>query len=69
MLGQETVGAGGLAFALRYPGMLGDTVLVVAALSATVGEFVGPVSLRTALKRAGEVDEARAAPTSQRAPA
>jgi Kef-type K+ transport system membrane component KefB len=59
----------GLAFALRFPGMLGDTVLVVAALSATVGEFVGPPRLRIALKRAGEVDEARAAPVSQRAPA
>ena len=58
----------GLAFALRFPGMLGDTVLVVAALSATVGEFVGPASLRMALKRAGEIDEARAAPISQRAP-
>jgi hypothetical protein len=60
----------GLAFALRFPGMLGDTVLVVAALSATVGEFVGPARLRVALKRAGEMDDAPpAAPTSQRAPA
>jgi Kef-type K+ transport system membrane component KefB len=59
----------GLAFALRFPGMLGDTVLVVAALSATVGEFVGPASLRMALRRAGEIDDTRAAPVSQRAPA
>jgi len=58
----------GLAFALRFPGTVGDTVLVVAALSATVGEFVGPVRLRNALRRAGEIDEA-ASPTSQRAPA
>jgi hypothetical protein len=60
----------GLAFALRFPGMLGDTVLVVAALSATVGEFVGPARLRVALKRAGEMDDSPpAAPTPQRAPA
>jgi Kef-type K+ transport system membrane component KefB len=60
----------GLAFALRFPGMLGDTVLVVATLSATVGEFVGPARLRVALKRAGEMNEGgAAAPTSQRAPA
>jgi Kef-type K+ transport system membrane component KefB len=60
----------GLAFALRFPGNLGDTVLVVAALSATLGEFVGPPRLRISLKRAGEMDEgAQPAPTSQRAPA
>jgi Kef-type K+ transport system membrane component KefB len=59
----------GLAFALRFPGMLGDTVLVVAALSATVGEFVGPPRLRISLRRAGETDDGAGAPTSQRAPA
>ena len=59
----------GLAFALRFPGMLGDTVLVVAALSATVGEFVGPARLRVALRRAGEMNESTPAPTPQRAPA
>ncbi|HEX8789541.1 MAG TPA: potassium transporter Kef, partial [Polyangiaceae bacterium] len=36
----------GLAFALRFPGNIGDTVLVVAAVSATFGEFVGPARLR-----------------------
>jgi hypothetical protein len=46
----------GLAFALRFPGTVGDTVLVVAALSATVGEFVGPARLRRALQLAGEID-------------
>jgi hypothetical protein len=45
----------GLAFALRFPGPVGDTVLAVAALSATVGEFVGPLRLRRALMAAGEV--------------
>jgi hypothetical protein len=45
----------GLAFALRFPGLVGDTVLVVAVLSATVGEFVGPVRLRRTLQAAGEI--------------
>jgi len=57
----------GLAFALRFPGIVGDTVLVVAALSATVGEFVGPVRLRNALQRAGEIEPA--VQTSQKAAA
>jgi hypothetical protein len=48
----------GLAFALRFPGPVGDTVLAVAALSATVGEFVGPVRLRRALSIAGEIEDA-----------
>jgi Kef-type K+ transport system membrane component KefB len=47
----------GLAFALRFPGAVGDTVLVVAAVSATVGEFVGPARLRMALQAAGEIDD------------
>jgi hypothetical protein len=46
----------GLAFALRFPGAVGDTVLVVAVLSATIGEFVGPVRLRRTLQMAGEID-------------
>jgi hypothetical protein len=47
----------GLAFALRFPGKVGDTVLAVAVLSATVGEFVGPVRLRRALRSAGEIED------------
>lgn len=47
----------GLAFALRFPGPVGDTVLVIATLSATVGEFVGPLRLRRALILAGELPE------------
>ncbi len=46
----------GLAFALRFRGVVGDTVLAVAALSAMLGEFVGPVRLRNALRAAGEID-------------
>jgi len=46
----------GLAFALRFPGAVGDTVLGVAAITATFGEFVGPVRLRRALQAAGEIE-------------
>lgn len=52
----------GLAFALRFPGLVGDTVLTIAVLSATVGEFIGPARLRRALHAAGEIGEAE--PTS-----
>ncbi len=47
----------GLVFALRFPGTVGDTVLVAAVLSATVGEFLGPIRLRLALEKAGELGE------------
>jgi len=52
----------GLAFALRFPGQVGDTVLVVAATSALFGEFVGPYRLRRSLEDAGEVDRAAIPP-------
>lgn len=48
----------GLAFALRFPGPLGDTVLMTAAVITLLGEFVGPGSLRRALRSAGEIDDA-----------
>jgi len=54
----------GLAFALRFPGVVGDTVLVVSALAATVGEFVGPTRLRRALVAAGEIIEPKKAPAA-----
>ena len=44
----------GLAFALRFPGRIGDTVLVCAAAATLLGELVAPVGLRAALRRAGE---------------
>jgi Kef-type K+ transport system membrane component KefB len=61
----------GLAFALRFPGAIGDAVLVVAALSATLGEFVGPARLRRALQQAGEIDDGgpAASASTHRAPA
>lgn len=52
----------GLAFAFRFRGEVGQTVLVVATAVTLFGELVGPTSLRFALKRAGEVE----APTSSR---
>lgn len=45
----------GLAFALRFPTVVGRTVLAVAAAVALFGELVGPTSLHAALKRAGEI--------------
>jgi Kef-type K+ transport system membrane component KefB len=66
-VGLSLVGSGslsmcfGLAFALRFPGTVGDSVLAVAVASATVGEFIGPARLRRALQAAGEI-EPQAAP-------
>ena len=58
----------GMAFALRFPGIVGDTVLVVTVLSATVGEFVGPARLRQSLHLAGEIEDT-ATQTSPTSPA
>jgi len=52
----------GLAYALRFPGVVGDTVLAVAAVSATFGELVAPAALRRVLRLAGEVEDAGAPP-------
>jgi hypothetical protein len=46
----------GLAFALRIPGVVGDTILAVTAISATAGEFIGPARLRRTLQLTGELD-------------
>ncbi len=45
----------GLAFALRFPGPIGDTVLFTVSVVTIFGEFVGPGRLRAALSRAGEI--------------
>jgi hypothetical protein len=50
----------GLAFALRFPGTVGNAVLAAAATVTIFGEFVGPTSLRLALKQAGEIKAADA---------
>jgi hypothetical protein len=52
----------GLAFALRFRGEVGQTVLVVATLVTVFGELVGPTSLSRVLRHAGEIE----APTSSR---
>lgn len=63
----------GLAFAFRFPGEVGQTVLVVAAVVTLFGELVGPTALRIALRRAGEVEPPSSSRTgrspSQRPPA
>jgi Kef-type K+ transport system membrane component KefB len=47
----------GLSFALRFPGVVGDTILLTVAVVTVFGEFVGPGRLRVALERAGEITE------------
>lgn len=45
----------GLAFALRFPGPVGDTVLVCAVGSAVLGELISTFSLRALLVSLGEI--------------
>jgi hypothetical protein len=45
----------GLAVALAFRGVTGDTVLTLAAALCIAGELAGPPALRSALKRAGEL--------------
>jgi hypothetical protein len=47
----------GLVYAMRYRGVIGDTVLVASAISAVFGEFVAPAMLRRVLVQVGEVAE------------
>ncbi len=44
-----------LAFCVRHPGQVSDTVLLLAALGVLLGEGLGPSALRRALTRAGEI--------------
>jgi len=61
LLGMGLLSAGtlcitiGVAFALRFPGVVGDSVLAIAAAATIFGEFVGPFALRASLTAAGEV--------------
>ena len=52
----------GLAFALRFPGRLGESVLVSAAAATVLGELIAPLGLRSALRRAGEAAAQTASP-------
>jgi Kef-type K+ transport system membrane component KefB len=45
----------GLSFALVFPGAIGEAVLLSAAVVTLLGEAVGPIALRAALRRAGEL--------------
>ncbi len=54
----------GLLLAVRFPGPVGDTVLVVAAVSAIFGEFFAPAALRRVLASAGEVPDPPDTPPS-----
>ena len=47
-------------FALRFPGVVGDTLLVCATASGVLGELVSTLALRRLLAHAGEVTEAEA---------
>jgi hypothetical protein len=57
----------GLVFALRFPGAVGDTLLVLAAASAVLGELISTISLRGLLDHVGELPPP-AAPASEPAP-
>jgi hypothetical protein len=50
----------GLVFALRFPGVVGDTLLVCAAASAVLGEIVSTLALKGLLTHIGEIKEAPA---------
>jgi Kef-type K+ transport system membrane component KefB len=54
----------GLSFALQFPGVVGDTILLTVAAVTIFGEFVGPGRLRVSLIRAGEITETKT-PTSE----
>lgn len=45
----------GLAFSLRFPGPVGQAVLLSAAVATVFGEFVGPAALRASLRQVGEI--------------
>ena len=44
-----------LALTVRHPGVVADTVLLLASVSILLGEWLGPGALRRALARAGEI--------------
>jgi len=51
----------GLVLALRFPGPIGDTLLVAAVVSAILGEFVSTFALKRLLFRIGEATDPAAA--------
>jgi hypothetical protein len=59
----------GLAFAIRFPGPVGASVLTTAFVFSIVGEVAGPLALKRALVAAGEIPEMPAAPDEREASA
>jgi len=53
----------GLSLALAVPGAIGESLLALSVVGALLGELVGPVALRAALRRAGEIGRAHDAPS------
>jgi hypothetical protein len=51
-----------VAYAIRFPGPVGDTALLAAAAATVAGEFAGIPALRASLRRAGEAAEAGEVP-------
>jgi hypothetical protein len=49
----------GLAFAIRFPGPVGEAVLAIAFAACLVGEMIGPLALRRILRAEGEIAEGR----------
>jgi hypothetical protein len=47
----------GLAFAIRFPGPIGNAVVTTAFVLCVVGELLGPLALKRELTRAGEIPE------------
>jgi hypothetical protein len=45
----------GFAFALRYPGIVGDTLLVIAVASNVLGEIVSTFALKRLFEQVGEI--------------
>ena len=46
----------GLAFAIRFPGPVGEAVLAAAFVASFAGDLIGPLVLRRVLVEAGEID-------------
>jgi len=57
----------GFVFALRFPGPVGDTLLICAVCSAILGELVSTLSLKAMLTEVGEIVPAPVASASPRA--
>jgi hypothetical protein len=52
----------GFVFALRFPGRMGDTLLICAAASAVLGELISTFALKNMLTQLGELTPVVAAP-------